>query len=227
MLIQPDRAPDQATEQRTGSDAAQPNAMVLDPGGSAGADPAAGEMEFTSGDLLPLLLAGFGFAVLTFTLLRMYRRRVASQHDRFTESPAERIASVRESARQARSPLEELMADATDLVTQLSVQLDSKAAYLEQLLDRAERVAERLERAEQQGHVEPEIPVPAERQRPTHAGVGDRPTQRNMRLEGDSPDPMHSQIYALADEGLDTLAIAQKLGQPKGQVELVLKLRRA
>lgn len=167
------------------------------------------------GDLTPLLFAGFGFAVLVFTLVRMYRRRVQTQTDQFATPPAQRLADIREQAHRARDPIDQLMADATELTTQLATQLDAKAAYLERLLDRAEMVAERLERAREAGPAAASTP---------HAP----PSQISPSLrDGSGGDPMQRQIYALADQGLDSLAIAQRLGQPKGQVELVLKLRRA
>ena len=165
------------------------------------------------GDFGPLLLAGFGFAVLSFTLVRMYRRRLQTRTTQFDTPPAERLAAIRDQAYKARDPIDTLMAEATELTTQLASQLDGKAAYLEVLLDRAEAVAERLERA----------------QRASTTGYPQQTQAAQLATPRDAggADPMQRQIYALADQGLDSLAIAQRLGQPKGQVELVLKLRRA
>lgn len=38
--------------------------------------------------------------------------------------------------------------------------------------------------------------------------------------------PEHADIYELADQGIATADIARRLGQPKGEVELILSLRR-
>ena len=38
-------------------------------------------------------------------------------------------------------------------------------------------------------------------------------------------DPQHAQIYALLDEGLTSHQIADRLGRPDGEVELIIALR--
>jgi DNA-binding NarL/FixJ family response regulator len=38
-------------------------------------------------------------------------------------------------------------------------------------------------------------------------------------------DSRHAQIYALSEEGMSTHQIAEQLGRPEGEVELILALR--
>lgn len=172
-------------------------------------------------DWLPMALAGFGFAVLAWTLVRMYIRRKNSTSAReMNRPPAERLADIRSEARARREPLDELMADATELAHRLAAQLDNKAERLEQLLAEADDAiaALRAERAATGGEA-------ARRGPRDHAPAspwGESPTR-----ETDAGDPVRLRVYQLADEGVEPGEIARRLNQPRGQVELMLALRRA
>lgn len=44
-------------------------------------------------------------------------------------------------------------------------------------------------------------------------------------FDAEAHDPIHRQVFELADRGMGSLDIARTLGQPTGQVELILALR--
>lgn len=58
-------------------------------------------------------------------------------------------------------------------------------------------------------------------------GLTSRPAASSQPRLAAGGDPTHRAVYELADRGLSPLEIARELGQPTGQVELILNLRRA
>ena len=99
--------------------------------------------------------------------------------------------------------LASVMHDAEELAQRLAAELDAKADRLERLLAEAD---DRLRRMGESREPKPRR-APAVEQHP-----------------GD-PDPLNRRVYTLADEGLAPVAIAQRLDQPTGKVELILALR--
>lgn len=174
---------------------------------------------------LPAGLALLGFAIIAWTLLRNIRRRAAAA-GAMERQPAERLSELRERS-EAKATVEGLMADALELTQRLAAQLDAKAERIEQLLDRAERRLGELEAAESSR------PAAGPAARWAGEGDADRPMPRLAQVgpetgwPGESVDPLHRQVYRLSDEGLDVLEISRRLDQPRGQVELILALRRA
>jgi hypothetical protein len=101
----------------------------------------------------------------------------------------------------------ELVADMKELTERLAEELDRKAARLEKLIAAADERVRRLEaglvRETRVVEVKPEA------------------RRRDVGIES-----AHREVYELADAGLSALEIATKLGQPTGQVELILNLRK-
>ncbi len=101
----------------------------------------------------------------------------------------------------------ELVADMKELTERLAEELDRKAARLEKLIAAADERVRRLEaglvRETRVVEVKPEA------------------RRRDIGIE-----TAHREVYELADAGLSALEIATKLGQPTGQVELILNLRK-
>ena len=92
-----------------------------------------------------------------------------------------------------------LMNELSNMARQVGQQLDARAARLERLIAAAD---ERIARLRDAGPVKPSPqPVSSE------------------------PDPRDAEIYTLCDQGLGTREIAQRLGRPSGEVELVIALR--
>lgn len=120
--------------------------------------------------------------------------------------------------------------DVSDLTEKLAQQseamahqLDVRTARLETLLAQAD---DRIAALEKQLAARPAAAIEAKpaashtaAPAPAHAST---PFER---LE--APGMQHRDVYTLADSGLTPVQIAQRLGKPTGQVELILNLRRA
>src|SRR5688572_21676833 len=102
-------------------------------------------------------------------------------------------------ARPEPEPVREYMADARELADLLADRLDRQAQRLERLLAEADEKVRKLERL---------------------TSEGTRPMARS------EADPLNTQVYTLADEGLPPVEIARQLQQHTGKVELILALRR-
>jgi len=101
----------------------------------------------------------------------------------------------------------------------LSGQLDSKMSALQALIADADRAAARLETALSRATAPPlgdsTPPTQADALGPLHTAEDDRSAASDRREE----------IYTLADYGLDAAGIANRVGLPIGEVELMLSLR--
>ncbi|MCC5787603.1 MAG: hypothetical protein JJU33_12990 [Phycisphaerales bacterium] len=156
-------------------------------------------------------LAIFGFVVLLYTLLRAYRRSAARREDRGT--PREQIQGVREdAAKRGRASVDFAAAETLDMIERLSAQLDNKASRLEILLAEADRRIDELHRLRRAAS-------PASHQ----TSAADR-AQREA--PGDGADPVRSRVYEMADRGVGAEEIARAVQRPRGQVDLMLALRR-
>jgi len=114
-----------------------------------------------------------------------------------------------------------------DLARDLQGQLDSKIVILNQLIRTADAQIARLEQA---------LQLPGQERPPSaswaatsasHAS-SDGITTADSAVAAPkpvAPSAQQSEIYSLADAGYNSAAIAQRIGTPQGEVELVLSLR--
>ncbi len=174
---------------------------------------------------MPTALALFGFTAIIWTLVRAARKRGGSRGSAPPAlSPRERLEKIQRMTR--RDSIQRYEADAQELTQRLAAQLDAKAAMLEELLARADARIAQLERLYQETSSPPlRVHEPAP---PGHISTGagggmDSPVQTSE----EPLDASQREIFRLADEGLDPSQIAHRLGQPIGQVRLILALRRA
>lgn len=153
----------------------------------------------TSTETLMLLgLVGFG-AVYFFVLRPMSRKK-----DPLDRPPA--FASLSQQ-RAVERQMQSLLVELSEMSRQISAQLDTRAAKLEQLIHDADERIARLQSAQQNAVAPSFAQAPAVQQ--THAAL----------------DPRHTEVYALADQGNDAGQIATQLDRPRGEVELILALR--
>jgi hypothetical protein len=113
-----------------------------------------------------------------------------------------------------------------DRARELQAQLDSKIAILQHLTVDARQQADRLEaaisRAEALGQTVPEEVPPR---------IVEGEEQNRVRIDttgaraGNSASRRHAEIYSLADSGMSSAAIANRVGCPIGEIELILGLR--
>jgi len=199
--------------------------------------------------LLVLIFLATVIAVLLFRT-QMYFR--SNRGDRFGQVGGSNEASGA-TAHGANLPtaMAQWEVEMHETARRLSAQLDTKMGLLEHLIREADRAAARLEAAlaaqEPRQDVGAGLSVPG----PTSAGEPDRPTRPLGQAEGlrtassaqqgtraltqsDSspcsvpPTPRpYEEIYTLADYGLEPAEIAQRVGTPVGEVQLILQLRKS
>jgi hypothetical protein len=131
-------------------------------------------------------------------LPRLRRRR---------DGPQELLGSFGGSAGGAREELERLLTEIQDLSREHIAKLDTKIRMLNQLLlecDQKKRELEALLGKTGSGAAEPAAKNPAPR----------------------TTNPLHDQVYSLQDSGKEILDICAATGLEKGEVELILGLRK-
>jgi hypothetical protein len=186
------------------------SAAVVSPGGAAGAlQPGAADAapKGAQAPILSTALLAFGAVVMMLMIFRMLKGTTRARHsrDHLHETPRETIDRHRAQAISAREPLNTMMAEADELAHRLAKLLDNKAARIEALIADADRRIAALERG---------AGVAAE------AGA-DGP---RMRISADS---VEDRVFALSDEGCDSMQIARRVGRSVGEVDLILALRRS
>ena len=103
-----------------------------------------------------------------------------------------------------------------DEVVRAAAELDAKSRSLDEMLDRAYAKLAELESIDVRSLREVKPGAPAE----------------PVRVERPKPvaqpaESWHHDAFAMADQGMTAVQIAQRLQKPTGQIELVLNLRRA
>lgn len=117
--------------------------------------------------------------------------------------------------KRAENQMTELVVELEKMARQITSQLDTRAARLEELIRQADERAALLKSM---------TPGPrfAEGVEPA-----DDPEESLPPAPAPIPiDPRHAAVYLLADQGRSPTEIAKEVGQPAGEVELILALRR-
>lgn len=143
-----------------------------------------------------------GLASFAMIYLAIIRPMMRKKSDPLEPSAFGSLSKERAVERQ----MEGLVVELSNMTRQISAQLDTRAAKLEQLIQDADQRIETLR----------------------HLGNGGLPTappSASMETVASMPDPRHAEIYSLADQGRDALQIATQLDRPRGEVELILALR--
>lgn len=177
---------------------------------------AEGELPVGGRDALSGFLMAMGVGVIVMVLLTRLRRRARARAKTAVAEPAERIAEIRDDAAK-RAKAEGSIAEVEAMARHFAAILDDKAMRLELLIEQAD---ERLGKAGAIGD------APAA----TRASTAPTPPAEPAGAAADdgfapTPSGDHGGVYELADEGMAPVAIAQKLGKPVGEVELILALR--
>lgn len=182
-------------------------------------------MEFTT----ILFLGGLGL-VCSVLLLRTHRqlsKRPKSELPSPTTFSQPRQPAATAHRLDAPRETRQWEVEMHDLARDLKGELDSKIVIVEQLIREAKTQADRLEAA-----ISRATEIGAARMQAN----SDLPRTENGRKAsarvdagdarpGNSASRRHAEIYALADQGLTSASIANRLGSPIGEVELILGLR--
>ncbi len=165
-------------------------------------------------DLGGVALAVLALCGLTIVMLST-RRRLNKSRTPVPPPMRERIESMQRE-RVATRDIEQIMLELDELSRQVHGRLDTKLARLEVVIhDADQRIArlEQLERAEATG-TRFEVTLGAEQ--PVDSPGGVSPTEDNR----------HAAVFELAEQGLTSVGIAQRVGKTTGEVELILALQR-
>jgi hypothetical protein len=107
-----------------------------------------------------------------------------------------------------------LLVELSEMARQVTAQLDTRTLKLEMLLKEADERIAALKEAMRQ--------APAGNGAATPASAA---PAASPAAEAPAIDPRHLAVYELADQNLAAPQIANKLGRPRGEVELILALR--
>lgn len=176
-----------------------------------------------------LFLAGLGLtcAVLLFRTHRQLSGRPKTEIPLPTtySQPRQKITP----AHRLDAPLEtrQWEVEMHDLARDLKAELDNKIVIVEQLVREAKLQADRLEAAICRAtnidatnmHTNLDLP------RTENGRKGSARVDAGDARPGSSATRRHAEIYALADQGLTSALIANRLGSHIGEVELILGLR--
>lgn len=195
--------------------------------------------DFAQGDLL----AAAGITLIIMGLMSWIRKR------RKREATTPRLTAQEELERNrqmrgVRGDLETLMVEIEQFAKRLSFHLDAKAVALELLLKQADdRIAQlkKLQAGQGEGMNDAaragDATGPVDGQHANdgrdvsdgqHVNAGNASAVSAAQLTADVPsDPLSRSVYQLADQGLDANAIARKLEEHVGKIELILALRTA
>lgn len=161
--------------------------------------------------------------LLTWVMMRLqWRRQRRSPED-------EPVAEMRETLVDRQADMERA-AEVGQIVRDLAARLETRAARLEALLDQADERIEKLEARLAAGAVsgsvaaseQPAMGVRASQSEAADPWSDDHETSAMPR---GSDDPLHQEVYELADGGQSPLDIARRLDQQVGTIELILALR--
>jgi hypothetical protein len=180
-----------------------------------------------------LLLAAAAVVVVLLIVLLWPRFRAggnASQSGSYS-SPAATEPSLAQQ-RAVERDMQTLMRELSEMARKIGTQLDAKSARLEALIRAADERVARLESFsygggarsttndtpadDNDGHTSKPLPPDIVLPPPSNAVAATAPHE---------PDPRHAQIYALADQGLSAVQIAERLGYNEGEIELIVALR--
>lgn len=120
------------------------------------------------------------------------------------DGPRETLGSFGASAGGAREELERLLTEIQDLSREHIARLDTKIRLLNQLLLECDQKKRELEALLGKAPAAPAEKAPAAR----------------------ASNPLHDQVYSLQDSGKEILDICAATGLEKGEVELILGLRK-
>ena len=186
----------------------------------------------------PSMFLWVGIIVFLSYFLLMKTRRRIQRSQQFSHLGAKaRVDQLRKSdSNQVQVQVEQLMAELADLSRQINGQIDTRLAKLNALLDEADRTIARLEQTMGQPPAGPSTrPAPQSKSRigsePTPA---DNPQQKSKNLTAakrvpgsqSEPDPQTQAILHMANQGRTAVSIAQHLGRPVGEIELILALKK-
>ena len=161
------------------------------------------------------IVLGFAaFALVYITFIRPQRKK--NRKDPLAKSPASAGLAQQRSVERDMS---NLLVEMSDMARQMTAQLDTRAAKLELLIKQAD---DRIAAIKAATHGITTVPAEAPSPEPE---IISHPVVERAPPPPAAVDPRHAAVYELADQGLSPHEIAQQMGRPNGEIELILALR--
>ena len=168
-------------------------------------------------DIPQILMVVLAVVALTAVMLST-RRRIRDSQRQPSHTAREQFAQLKEQSSAVRD-VEQVILELDQVSRQIHGRLDTKLARLEAVIHDADVRIEKLTRLMQRADGEPHLEITLDQEEP-------RELSRRRRAEPvQQEDDRHSAVLRLADRGRSPLKIAQELGCPVGEVELILALR--
>lgn len=145
-----------------------------------------------------------GGLTLLYIAMRPFKKR---NKDPLARATSAGLAGQREVERQ----MTDLLVELEQMARQMTAQLDTRAGKLELLIKEADEKIALLQGPGRASLAEPMAILPTD-------------TAPGMPAVS-AADPRHVEVYDLADSGQSARQIAQQLGRPYGEIELILALR--
>jgi hypothetical protein len=183
-----------------------------------GAEPKATSKSFLSPSLAIMSIV-LGVLLMALAIVQARRRQRGSSTGPGV-GPAEERSAARVGTSFAANVTQQAVAELATQVKKLSHQLRAANERIEELEKNKEVERQRAKhdaKASQQNANSASVPLPK-------TSLDVKPGPMNVVANA---NPVHQQVYALADSGLNPVQIAQAAGLPTGQVELILNLRKA
>jgi len=177
-----------------------------------------------SQNLAPYALV-LGILILTAFMLISARRKIRRSKERDGLTVQERIQQQTR-GRDVCNQIGELMAELADLSRQINGQMDMRLTKMDLLLHQADQKIEALQHLTEG---QPNF------KNPTTAKLAPPPVSSSPPVEfkpqplpekGKNNDPLVEEVLKLKSMGMSSVAIAQQLERPVGEIELMLAIRR-
>jgi hypothetical protein len=156
------------------------------------------------------LIYGLGVMALLYLVIRPMLRKKKDPLDK----PINMSLSQQ---RQVERDMNNVLVELSQMARQITAQLDTRSAKLEELIEEADRKIEELKRLQQKA-------APA-----ANPMVAKRPTVEQKVVSSPAAkaveEDRHTEVYSLADSGHSAQDIASRLNRPRGEIELILALR--
>ncbi|QDU70298.1 hypothetical protein [Mucisphaera calidilacus] len=164
---------------------------------------------------MEMLKAFLPIAGILFIIMGLYNLRAKKR--RSPQKPARDQLEELKQRKAVKDDLTRVMIEVEELTRRFSSQIDAKTIKLERMIQEAEVRIDQLRQLQQQQPTQtPDQPLSPGNQTPDPA-------------ETTSPTPpmtdLRNAVHQLADDGLDPIAIAEKLDEHVGKIELILALR--
>ncbi len=175
-------------------------------------------------DLPPYILV-LGILILIAFLLISAHRRVRRSKERAGLPVQERIQPDSQ-GRDVCNQIGELMAKLAELSRQINGQMDMRLTQMDLLLHQADQKIESLQHLTkgQPNYKNPTVPKLTPSLDSASPAVECKPQPLSEKEK--NQDPIVDEVLRLKSKGMSSVAIAQQLERPVGEIELMLAIRR-